>query len=260
MASYPGSRSRILEDANLTRPERATSTSYRRGQIVRFPQPTTLGKAAIQREAYLEVAGIEGAEIKLRDDDGKLHRWEPRSKSLPVEVYDTKTQELQIGDRIRWTRNNDRINAISGRFAVVVAIDEANQRIEIEHQNGGRHRLDLRKRDQQHFGQGYAVTAQRAQGATATAYPIVNLPSWRSYTVNSAVGYVMMSRTPNTAFVVTDSRYKLIEALKSRDGQQAAAMDQVRETGSEKRQASRNRKCGRWHPSGSPRSRWPRHR
>ena len=218
----------ILEDASLTRPERATSTSYRAGHIVRFPQPVSLGDHKIERGAYLEVAGVDGAEVRLRDEGGTIHRWEPRSKSLPVEVYDVREKELQVGDRIRWTRNDQRIDAISGRFAKVTAVDVENGRIDVEHQDGGRQSLDLSRREHQHFGDGYAVTAQRAQGATA--YPIVNMPSWRLNTINSTVGYVLMSRTPGTAFVVTDSRTKLIEALASRDGRQIAAMDQVRET------------------------------
>ena len=218
----------ILEDASLTRPERATSTSYRTGQIVRFPQPVTLGSAKIERGAYLEVAGIDGAEVRLRDEDGKIHRWEPRSHSLPVEVYHVRETELQVGDRIRWTRSDEGIGAVSGRFATVTALDVENRHIDVEHQDGGRKSLDLSRREHQHFGDGYAVTAQRAQGATA--YPIVNMPSWRLNTINSTVGYVLMSRTPGTAFVVTDSRSKLIEALASREGRQIAAMDQVRET------------------------------
>ncbi|MEM7043098.1 MAG: MobF family relaxase [Pseudomonadota bacterium] len=218
----------ILEDASLTRPERATSTSYRAGQIVRFPQPVSLGEAKIERGAYLELVSVTGAEVRLRDESGTIHRWEPRSKSLPVEVYDVRDKELQVGDRIRWTRNDQRIGAVSGRFATVTAIDVNNRRVDVEHQNGNRQSLDLSRREHQHFGDGYAVTAQRAQGATA--YPIVNMPSWRLNTINSTVGYVLMSRTPGTAFVVTDSRSKLIEALASRDGRQTAAMDQVRET------------------------------
>ena len=218
----------ILEDASLTRPERATSTSYRAGQIVRFPQPATLGSAKIERGAYLEVAGVDGAEVRLRDESGTIHRWEPRSKSLPVEVYDVRDKELQVGDRIRWTRNEERIGAVSGRFAKVTAIDVENRRIDVEHPGGGRNSFDLSRREHQHFSDGYAVTAQRAQGATA--YPIVNMPSWRLNTINSTVGYVLMSRTPGTAFVVTDSRTKLIEALASRDGRGIAAMDQIRET------------------------------
>jgi hypothetical protein len=232
----------LLEDASLTRPERATSTSYRVGQIVRFPQPATLGGAKIDRGAYLEVAGVDGGEVRLRDEDGRSHRWEPRLKSLPVEVYDIRERELQVGDRIRWTRNDQRIGAVSGRFANVTAIDVKNRRIDVKHQSGGWHSLDRSKREHQHFGDGYAVTAQRAQGATA--YPIVNMPSWRLNTINSTVGYVLMSRTPRTAFVVTDSRFKLIEALASRDGRQSAAMDQVRETAGLAEQ-----KVRRWPPN-----------
>jgi len=213
----------VLEDANLTRPERATSTSYKAGQIVRFPQAVTIGKARIRAGAYLQVAGVAGAEVRLHGEGTEPIRWEPRSQRLRVEVFNPRERELRVGDRVRWTRSIDDIKAVSGRLATVTAVDTDMARIEIEHQRGGRHRLDLVQRDHQHFTYGYAVTAQRAQGATG--YPIINAPSWRLNTVNEASIYVELSRTPGTAFLVTDNRQALIKALLERSGRQVASMD-----------------------------------
>ena len=67
------------------------------------------------------------------------------------------------------------------------------------------------------------LPAQRAQGATG--YPIINAPSWRLNTVNEASIYVELSRTPSTAFLVTDSRHALTKALLKRSGRQVASMD-----------------------------------
>ena len=213
----------VLEDANLTRPERATSTSYKAGQIVRFPQAVTIGKTRIRAGAYLEVAGVAGAEVRLRGEGTEPIRWEPRSQRLRVEVFNPRERELRVGDRIRWTRNIDDIKAVSGRLATVTAVETDKVQIEIEHKRGGRNRLDLIQRDNQHFTYGYAVTAQRAQGATG--YPIINAPSWRLNTVNEASIYVELSRTPGAAFLVTDSRHALIRALRERSGRQVASMD-----------------------------------
>jgi len=163
----------------------------------------------------------------LRDGD-KLLRWEPRANSLHVQVFDPKEKELQVGDRIRWSANNDVIKAVSGRTATVVAVDHDKQRIDIEHKNGGRHQLDLTRREHQHFGHGYAVTAQRAQGADA--FPIINAPSWRVNTVHLTFAYIAASRTSGSVFMVTDGLDKLTEALEARSGQQVAALDQEKET------------------------------
>ncbi|NJO39102.1 MAG: hypothetical protein HC871_17770 [Rhizobiales bacterium] len=219
----------MLQDAGLTRTERATATSYKSGQIVRFMQTARLrDQPAIASGAYLTVEAVEGAEVKLRDNTGREIRWEPRSETYPVSVFEPKEKELRIGDRIRWTESADAIGAISGRFARVIAVDAASQRIEIEHSGGGRHHLDLARNEHRHLDYGYAVTIQRAQGATA--YPILNAPSYRVNTIHLTSAYVGISRAPGAPFIVTDSRDHLIRSLGERIGLQSAALDQARET------------------------------
>ena len=217
----------VLEDASLTERERATSTSYQKGQIVRLLQPATIDRQSVARGRYLEVEEVTGAVVTLRDDD-KLLRWEPRANSLHVQVFDPKEKELHVGDRIRWSANNDAIKAVSGRLATVVVVNPDKQRIDIEHKVGGRHQLDLTRREHQHLDYGYAVTAQRAQGADA--FPIINAPSWRVNTVHLTFAYIAASRTSGSVFLVTDGLDKLTEALETRSGQQIAALDQERET------------------------------
>jgi plastocyanin len=219
----------MLQDASLTRTERATATSYKRGQIVRFMQATRLrDQTAIASGAYLTVEAIEGAEVRFRDDADRYIRWEPRSETYPVSVFEPKEKELRIGDRIRWTENNDTIGAVSGRFAKIVGLDAPSQRIEIEHSSGRRHQLDLARNDHRHLDYGYAVTIQRAQGATA--YPILNAPSYRANTIHLTSAYVGVSRAPGSPFIVTDSRSRLIRSLGERVGLQSAALDQARDT------------------------------
>ena len=109
-------------------------------------------------------------------------------------------------------------------MATIIAIDLEKQRIDIEHKSGGRYQLDLTQREHQHFNYGYAVTAQRAQGADA--FPIINAPSWRVNTVHLTFAYIAASRTSGSVFMVTDGLDKLTEALEARSGQQIAALDQ----------------------------------
>ena len=219
----------MLQDAGLTRTERATATSYKPGQIVRFMQTARLrDQPDIASGAYLTVEAVEGADVRLRDNADRRIRWEPRSETYPVSVFEPKEKELRIGDRIRWTENNDTIGAVSGRFAKIVAVDANSQRIEIEHSDGRRHQLDLARNEHRHLHYGYAVTIQRAQGATA--YPILNAPSYRVNTIHLTSAYVGVSRAPGSPFVVTDNRNRLIRSLGDRVGLQSAALDQARET------------------------------
>ncbi|MEZ5936194.1 MAG: hypothetical protein R3F54_30700, partial [Alphaproteobacteria bacterium] len=125
-------------------------------------------------------------------------------------------------------KNNVAIGAVSGRFARVITIDAASRRIEIEHSSGSRHQLDLSRNEHRHLDYGYAVTIQRAQGATA--YPILNAPSYRVNTIHLTSAYVGISRAPGAPFIVTDNRNRLIRSLGERVGLQSAALDQARET------------------------------
>lgn len=218
----------VLENASLTERERATSTSYQKGQIVRLLQPATIDRQAVARGSYLEVEEVAAAVVTLRDDDNKHLHWEPRANNLHVQVFDPREKELQVGDRIRWSASNDAIKAVSGRLATVIAVDRDKQRIDIEHKNGGRHQLDLTQREHQHFSYGYAVTTQRAQGADA--FPIINARSWRVNTVHLTFAYIAASRTSGSVFMVTDGLDKLTEALETRSGQQIAALDQEKDT------------------------------
>lgn len=227
----------LLEDANLTTPERATPTSYRQDQVVRFPQRTNLGQRQIvEAGSYLTVDNVRGAEVVLRDKDGKTFTWEPRAGRPTVEVYHQEKKEIQVGEQIRWTRNNESIEAVSGRLAKVVAIDPKSNKIEIQHPSkeaykGARHWINLEDRRHQHFDYGWAFTTQRAQGTTA--HPIMHMPSWRINTVNITSALVMMTRTPDKVVMMTDDRRKLVRALGERDGRNEAALDQVMPTAGE---------------------------
>lgn len=226
----------FLEDANLTLPEKATPTSYRKDQVVHFPQTARLGEGqTVKAGSYLVVANVKGAEVVLRDVDGRIFKWEPRARRFAVGVYHQEAKELQIGEQVRWTRNNKSINAVSGRLATVVGLDRNAHKIEIEHQDNdgkgavkGRHWVNLKDRDHQHFDYGWAFTTQRAQGRTA--HPIINAPSWRRNTVTLAAFYVQITRTPENVHIVTDDRNKLVKALGEREGSTEASLDQLRGT------------------------------
>ena len=216
----------LLVDTNMTTPEHQTATSYRVGQIVRVMQNVRFHKQgkAVKSGTYLEVQSARGAEVTLRSDAGRLIRWEPRQQPVSVEVLEAQMHELKTGDRIRWTGNNKDIDAVSGRTAKVVGVNPDRMQIDIRHDDDRQHRLDLTNPDHQRFTYAYAVTTQRAQGATG--YVIANLPSYRVNTVNAVSAYVMISRTPDTAHLFTDGLEKLTGALHERPGEQMMAHDE----------------------------------
>lgn len=217
----------VLEESGLTEKERATSTSYRPGQMVRLGHAERFTSGAVERGSYLEVTEVQGAVVTLKDDRGRTHRWEPRAKSLPVEVYDKQNIDVMIGDKIRWTRNVENLGVVSGRYADIVDVDKQRNRIDIQSGKGPRRIIDLKPQENRHFTHGYAVTTRRAQGATGPV--IAHMNSHGVWTVHQASAYTALSRSPDHVTLVTDSLPKLLTALKQRDGQQEAALDQVKD-------------------------------
>lgn len=221
----------LLEDANMTRPEMATSINYQRGQVVRFPRGASIGdQAKIERGSYLVVGSIERGVVKLHDEANQRSiLWEPRLQPLKVEVYDQKEHALRKGEWICWTRSMPEIGAIRGQRATILAVDRDNKQIDVQTHDGSRHQLDLRNRDHQAFSHGYALTAQKAQGATGPV--IIHAASKHVNTVHDTFFYVGTSRPEDTATVFTDSKKDLIEGLNERSGRQAAALDAAHEAG-----------------------------
>lgn len=235
----------LLQDANLTIPERRTHASYKRDHVVHFPQRSDLGQnQVVEAGRYLTVDRVKGRDVVLKDKDGKTFIWEPRAQPLTVEVYGQEKQPIQVGERIRFTRMNDSVEAVSGRLATVVRIDSAAERIQIQHDSkngkpGSLHWLSLRDREQQHFSYGWAVTTNRAQGTTASV--IANIPSWRLNTVNLTSFLVMITRAPSQVVMMIDDGRKLTKALSERGGEKAASLDQMLETAGDAVQHVRGR-------------------
>lgn len=235
----------LLQDANLTTPERHTHASYKRDHVVHFPQRSDLGQnQVIEAGRYLTVDRVKGRDVVLKDKDGKTFIWEPRAQPLTVEVYGQEKQPIQVGERIRFTRMNDSIDAVSGRLATVVRIDSTAERIQIQHDSkngnpGSLHWLSLRDREQQHFGYGWAVTTNRAQGTTASV--IANVPSWRLNTVNLTSFLVMITRAPSQVVIMIDDGRKLTQALSERGGEKEASLDQMLKTAGDAERLIRDR-------------------
>ena len=95
----------------------------------------------------------------------------------------------------------------------------------MKHDKGGQQTIDLGPLENQHFDHGYALTMQRAQGATGRV--IGHLRSHGLNTVHQASAYGLISRSPDDVFLVTDSKSDLAKALRERDGQKEAALDQI---------------------------------
>ncbi len=114
--------------------------------------------------------GVDGrtGRVLLEGPNGKTGQtvgWEPEKiggKTGGAEVYKTEDIELQAGDRIRWTRNDQGLGLFNSRTAEVTAV--GNGRVSFQLEDG--RKLELEKNDPQmrHLDHAWASTVHAFQG------------------------------------------------------------------------------------------------
>ena len=125
-------------------------------------------------------------------------------------IYETARIRIRAGDRVRWTRNDNRHGLVNGGEAEVLGIDSRRVRFDL----GGGERLSLSRDDPQlrHIDHGWSTTVHGAQGMTRDA-AIGVLDTGHGRLTGQAGLYVEASRARDRFVLVTDNRESLEEAL-----------------------------------------------
>lgn len=97
--------------------------------------------------------------------------------------------EFRTGDRLQFTRNNQRAGRNNGDVATVVAVDVQGSSLLVEKECGERQMLDFHRLADSHIRHGWVRTIHSAQGATCDRV-MAHLESFRAKTVDAASAYV----------------------------------------------------------------------
>ncbi len=216
---------KALTAKDLTGAERKEAGSYAPGDIVTFAK-TLPGKSVVKGAAY-EVQAIDTQRrlVSLADGKGATIDWAPHRWGR-AEAFEVTDRELRAGDRVEFTRNNQRLRQVNGLQGEVVSIDaEAHQAV-VRTERGRLRTLDLNAAQDRHIRHAYVQTAFAAQGRT-TDHVLFHAESKRSNLVDQATLYVAISRARHGATVVTDDRMKLIQGVEARSGQRLTALAAV---------------------------------
>ena len=248
LASEGVLRGRVLEIERLvglgmTRAEKADVRNYGEGDVVVFHQD--LVNYRVKADDACTVTGIEGDHVLLSHPDGTARRIRPEGNiRYRLEVYETRTIELQAGDRIRWTRNDKARSLVNGERAEIVAI--TGKRVRVRTADGGM--LSLKHDDPQlrHIDHAWSSTVHGAQGSTADGV-IAVLDSGHGLLTDQATFYVEISRARDSVMVLTDNGDQLIETLEANTGERATALEAIGVTAGELR-ASLPEKTMPWRP------------
>ena len=173
-----------LADLRMTTAQRADGRNVREGDFAVFHQNLDdLDGRRIAPGDHCIVAAIEAEAdsfvVHLEQPDGTSRRIRPSDSSAPpttkpvgerFQLYETAQIEVQVGDRIRWTRNDRRRDLLNGHRARIVAIEHGPdlQRSSVTIETDDKRRLRLAGTDPQlkHIRFAYASTVHAAQGAT----------------------------------------------------------------------------------------------
>lgn len=127
----------ILKTKTIEAVQQRFTAYYQKGDVVRFNQD--FKQHAIQRNEYYTVGTISSKHrqdnvLPLINDKGKNHHF--ALKPLPhykthtapfdrvMEVYQTKSLELQSGDKVMWTRNSKADGIRNGETLTVQTIQD----------------------------------------------------------------------------------------------------------------------------------------
>lgn len=222
-----------LEDLRLSREDAKHAYSYQTGDQVRFRSDYANG---IAKGSYYTVTTVDAQRgvVQLASPSGKTIDWLPgRVGSSTVEAYSTVQREVQAGDRIAWTKNDQTAGRVNGHSAEVVSI-RADGQITVK-DRAGTHTLDPAQVKDTHFRHDYVKTVHAAQGQTADRV-MVNAESFRANLLNERSFYVAISRAREDIRVYTDNTKELTRGIEERTGEKTTALsaEQVRGVGAER--------------------------
>lgn len=218
------SRLAILTPGGHSDQEKRMARFYSGGQVVRFSrdQPA-LG---LVRDGEYRVIGIGRDEkgrqhVRLIDDQGRIHRWDPRSsKAAQVNVFLEENRGLAAGDRIQWRLVSKELKLKNAERGTVEKLDGAHATIRWD-RDGRVQEIDLsRHRTWDH---GYGETVYSAQSKTYDRAYI--LAPVGSPLVNGQNYYTAITRARFGVKLWTEDKQKLIDKLAVRSGEKTSSLE-----------------------------------
>ena len=212
---------------HLTAAQRADVRHHEPGDFVIFH--SRVPPLRVDEGDACRIARAEDGFVFLDHPSGRTVRIRPGDSWVRYRfgIYETARIRIRAGDRVRWTRNDERHDLLNGGEAVVLGIDSRRVRFDL----GGGKPLSLARDDPQlrHIDHAWSTTIHAAQAMTRDA-AIGVLDTGHGRLTGQAGIYVEASRARDRFVLVTDNRETLEEALEDNDGARLTAREAVGET------------------------------
>ncbi|MCE2520764.1 MAG: relaxase domain-containing protein [Alphaproteobacteria bacterium] len=214
-----------LVNRRYTRVEAGVLANYEPGDTVVFHRDAYGCRA----DDVCTITGTRDGWVVLDHADGRERRFRPSGNAAHnLGVYESRTIEIQAGDRVRWTRNRKarrRTPAlVNGEEARVHSIGP--ERVRLTASDGTQYTLARSDPHLRHLDHAWSSTVHGAQGRTARKV-IAVLDAGRM--ANQEMFYVEVSRASEGFTLLTDDRDALIERLETSPDVPDAALEALGE-------------------------------
>ncbi len=221
-----------LTNRQISNVESRSSASYLIGDSLRFSrdykQTTKKHDDSIAKNDYYEVIGIhQGKNQLILQSRQSKQRFalNPAKRGGNriggINVFSENTTAINIGEKIRWTDNNNPIGLKRNHCLTISAIN--NEKIIATDESDKEITIDTTDMNQRHLTYNYANTIYAAQGKTCN-HVLALAHSEQLNLVNRKSFYVTISRARHSASIFTNDKSKLKTAIGERFGQNTIAL------------------------------------
>jgi len=215
----------ILVNRDLTATEMTLASNYTVGEILRFNgEHKRLG---ITAGSYWHITHScpKTNQLTLQNSERGKCQWSPHTGKGQrgfVEVYQKEERKLQVGDAIRWRRNDERREIINAQTATISELN--GQQATIQLKNDKTISMNLSSPINQHWDYGYVSTVHVAQGDDAPrVFVLLNSASKILHTERSF--YVALSRAKSQITLYTDNKKEIAEAIFKQTGEKSSSLE-----------------------------------
>lgn len=207
---------------------------YEKGDIVHFLKDNK--RLGIQRGEYRRIAGTtrDGRVMLISDSDEKDQQmvlWKPSANlgiaRTRVEISRPIERSLAIGDKLRWTRNDNEKGLHNQQHLTVAKIDGTKLEL-FDPLTERRFEIDTKERSGQYWNYAYASTVYSSQGRTVGRIA-VNLDMESSNLVDQKAFLVAISRHQHEIALFTDDADRLRHTIIEQTGDKTGAHESIDE-------------------------------
>jgi ATP-dependent exoDNAse (exonuclease V) alpha subunit len=214
---------RVLEQRNLTGPDRLYAQNYAYGDVLRYAKRSE--QMGLKSGEYVQVSGVdhENNTLTVTRKNGEELTYDPR-RLQGVTVYREVECVFAVGDRVQLTSRYYAENLPNRAVGTLEEIDgDGNLRLRMR---GTEHEVEFNIHQHPHLDYGYVVTSHSGQGQDFERVLVHgDTEQTPSKLLNQTMAYVAMSRGRVDLQVYTDDTASLVHAL-SRDVSHSCALEQ----------------------------------